>query len=137
MKTINLILGLMLTSTLILSAQSPEKAHPITKKSFTIQLNVQKNGTLKVVSFVSFEGEKRSAKIVHAGELAKKELKPGTVIEGTFRFNSFASEGGLGTTRIAKGKGKGYLKISNIIATEVNPMISKLAGVGDMAIRIL
>jgi len=136
MKTIAFVLSLVLLSNLSLSAQTDGKTHPITKESFKVKIKVQKKQSFDIISFVSSKGEKRSAKIIDPGELTELKLTPGTVIEGIFRFDTFASDGGLGTTRVAKGRGKGDLRVSNIIVTEVNPMVSKLAGVGDMAIRL-
>jgi hypothetical protein len=136
MKTIAILFSLFLMSSFTLSAQSKSQAHPITKETFKVKLKVEKNRSFSILAFVSSKGTKRKAKVTKPGELTRLKLKPGTIIEGTFQFSTFASDGGLGTTRIVKGEGKGDLKVSNIIVTEVDPMVSGLAGVGDMAVRL-
>jgi hypothetical protein len=136
MKTIAFVFGLLLFSSYTLLAQPGGKAHPITQETFKVKLKVEKNRAFSILSFVSSKGMKRKAKITRAGKLTHLKLKPGTIIEGTYRFSTFSSDGGLGGTRIVKGEGKGNLKVSNIIVTEVDPMVSGLAGVGDMAVRL-
>ena len=56
------------------------------------------------------------------------------VLEGSFRFSTFASDGGLGTTRVSKGLGRGDLKNAIIFVDDLD--LSELAGVGDMAVRL-
>lgn len=135
MKSFVSILGLSFLTSLSVAAQSGSKDHPITRESFKMKLRVEKDRSFRVLSFVSSKGVKRSAEIVRPGELTSLKLKPGMVLEGTYRFSTFASEGGLGTTRVAKGWGWGDMK-NAVIVTEVNPMVSRLAGVGDMAVRL-
>lgn len=135
MKTISLMIGLVLISSFSLFSQSAEKGLPITQKSFKVKLKVEKNRTFSFISFISSKGQKRKAKVTDPGKLSSLKLKPGTILEGTYQFSTFASEGGLGTTRIVRGEGKGSLT-NCVIVTEVNPMVSKLAGVGDLAVRL-
>ena len=136
MKTLALIFGLALLSGTTLSAQSTGKAHPITKETFKVKLKVSEKQTLQVLRFVSSKGKKRKAEITSPGDLPVKTLKPGTIIEGIFRFTTFATEGGLGTTRIYKGKGKGALQILIVDDDLDSAGVSALAGVGDMAVRL-
>jgi len=120
-----------------LSAQS-SKNHPLTKESFKVKLKVEKSN-VRVLSFVDSKGRKRRAEgFYESGDVIPfKALKAGSIVEGVFRFDSFASEGGLGTTRVAKGQGKGYLKILKIdFNGKLFPPSSKLAGVGDLAFRL-
>lgn len=135
MKTITLVFSLIFLTSFTLTAQSDGKSHPITKESFKVKLKVQKNRTIEVISFVSSKGQKISAKITSPGDIPRNILQPGSIIEGNFRFETFATEGGLGTTRRIKGIGSGEMT-SCIIVTEVDPMVTKLAGVGDMAFRL-
>ena len=137
MKTISLIFSLVLLCSFTLSAQkSAAKDHPITQESFIMKLKVQKNGTIQVLSFISSKRKKRSAKITNPGELAKLNLKAGTTIEGTYRFSTFASAGGLGSTRVVKGKGMGELNVSNFSASDDEIRTLKLEHVRGLALRL-
>ncbi len=135
MKTITLVFSLIFLTNFTLTAQSDGKSHPITKESFKVKLKVQKNRTIEVISFVSSKGQKISAKLTNPGGLSRYKLQPGCIVEGSFKFTTFASEGGLGTTRKFKGIGIGEMMGCSIV-TEVDPMVTKLAGVGDMAFRL-
>ncbi len=130
-----LILAAM-TLTMHAQAQSSDKKHPITRETFRVTLKIDKNQEVQLVRFASTEGEKRKATLLNWGDVPRKRLKPGTVIIGEFRFSTFASDGGLGGTRIWTGEGTGNLKVSKVIVTESLPMVTKLAGVGDMAFRL-
>ena len=135
MKFIALFIGLFLTTKVL--AQSATEMHPITKDSFKVSLVIVKNQTLKVLSFVSFKGEKIKAEIIRQGDLSTKEMRPGYQINGIFKFTSFASDGGLGTTRVLKGKGVGDLRDAILIVDDdIDSYTQKLAGVGDMAFRL-
>ncbi|MCB0693592.1 MAG: hypothetical protein KDC19_05080 [Saprospiraceae bacterium] len=134
MKSLVFILGLSLITSLSLCAQSDSKDHPITRETFKMKIRVEKDHSFRVLSFVSSKGVKRSAEIVRPGELSSLKLKPGMVLEGSFRFSTFASDGGLGTTRVAKGLGRGDLKNAIIFVDDLD--LSELAGVGDMAVRL-
>ena len=132
-----LLLAALLVMT-SLSAQSSSKNHPITKESFKVKLKVEKSN-VRVLSFVDSKGRKRRAEgFYESGDVIPfKALKAGTIVEGVFRFDSFASAGGLGSTRVAKGQGKGYLKVLKIdFNGKLFPPSNKLAGVGDMAFRL-
>jgi len=117
-------------------AQSSGQKHPITRETFRVTLKVDKNQDVQLVRFTSSKGEKRTATLLKWGDIPNKRLQPGTVIVGEFRFSTFASDGGLGTTRVWTGEGTGNLKVSKVIVTESLPMVTKLAGVGDMAFRL-
>lgn len=137
MRIIVLLAALLVMSNL--SAQSKEKNHPITKETFKVKLKIEKNKRVSVLSFVDSKGRNRKAEgFYESGDVIPLfQSKPGTIITGTFQFDSFASAGGLGTTRVVKGEGKGYLKITNILIIDDDlDSISKLAGVGDMAFRL-
>jgi hypothetical protein len=136
MKIFVLLLGFSLLANLSLSAQTGEKDHPITRETYKMKLRVEKDRSFRVLSFVSSKGVKRSAEIVRPGELSSLKLKPGMVLEGTFRFSTFSSDGGLGGTRVAKGWGWGDLKNAIILSDDPMVVVSKLAGVGDMAVRL-
>ena len=135
MKFIALFFGLFLTTVVL--AQPAAEMHPITKDSFKVSLVIDKNQTLKVLSFVSSKGERIKAQIIRQGDLSTKEMRPSHNINGIFQFTSFASDGGLGTTRVLRGKGVGDLRDAILIVDDnIDSYTQKLAGVGDMAFRL-
>lgn len=135
MKFIALFFGLFLTTVVL--AQPASEMHPITKDSFKVSLVIDKNQTLIVLSFVSSKGERIKAQIISQGDLSTKEMRPGHKINGIFQFTSFASDGGLGTTRVLRGKGVGDLRDAILIVDDdIDSYTQKLAGVGDMAFRL-
>ncbi|MEM6378061.1 MAG: hypothetical protein AAF705_07605, partial [Bacteroidota bacterium] len=95
------------------SAQSNKETQPITKVAFKMVYEVQKNNSLKVIIFQPIKGNKKvsKVKIIDSKSIPGYELKPGTKVTGTFNFSTFASDGGLGGTRIYRGKGTGIIMI--------------------------
>jgi len=134
MRLVTLLAALALTVTT--QAQSVEKKHPITLETFRVTFKIDKKQNVQLVRFATTGGDKLKATLLKWGDIPNKRLQPGTVIVGEFRFSSFASEGGLGTTRIWTGQGTGNLIVAKVIVTESLPMNRALAGVGDMAFRL-
>lgn len=114
MRVSLLTLSLFCLAFSTLNAQAGRKAHPITKDSYKMVFEVQKNKSLKILSFKSTKGKKYRAQITSPGDIPLFKLEPGSKVEGTYRFSSFASAGGLGSTRAYKGNGDGVLRILKI-----------------------
>jgi hypothetical protein len=134
MRILLILTTMLFTCTIY--AQSTGKKHPITRETFRVTLKIDDNQDVQLVRFATKKGEKQKAIMLSWGDVPNKRFQPGTVIIGEFRFSTFASDGGLGTTRVWTGKGKGNLTVSKVIVTESLPMVNKLAGVGDMAFRL-
>ncbi len=116
MKPMVTILSLLIACSVTLTAQSSNQN--ILQETFKIKIAVLENNNYEVLSFVASDNQPYHALVVNPGDLPSLLLSPGAVIDGYFRFESFASEGGLGTTRVYKGKGYGRLRIAKIRNTE-------------------
>lgn len=136
MKTTALSLSLFLLATLSLAAQSKSEHHPITQETFALTLEVGQNQSLQLLSFTSAKGKRLTAEITHPGDLSLKQLKAGMSIAGIFQFESFASEGGLGTTRTFPGRGKGELREIKIRGKGEREVKSSLKKVQGMVVRV-
>lgn len=112
MRTIVIILILAFGCTLSLTAQ---KEREMTKSKFTLELTYTRHKTFKVLSFTSAEGRSYKCELTETAALSELRLPAGAVLTGTFQFETFASEGGLGTTRVAHGKGKGKFNITGAV----------------------
>ena len=110
MRNTIFIIGLLLVTGFSLMAQT-EKSFDIKKETFKLKIKVVNATTFKVESFTSSWGQKIKAEVVNSKELANLKLKPGSTIEGSFRFWQFASAGGLGTTRFSSDGGLGGTRI--------------------------
>ncbi len=112
MKPIMTIFSFLLLSAATLTAQSSDQN--ILQETFRIRIAVQENNSYQVVLLVDSHNNSHNAAVIDPGELTSLSLNPGAVIDGYFRFETFASEGGLGTTRAYRGKGYGKLRIARI-----------------------
>jgi hypothetical protein len=115
MKTVLITATLFLTFVISLSAQQARPGRDLTKEEFNIKLSCTKGKTCKVLSFTSAEGVAYKPKIIDAGALNELNIPARAILSGTFRFESFASDGGLGGTRVQKGKGYGKLQLSDAV----------------------
>lgn len=138
MKVTNFLTALLLCMcSLTLSAQSTKDSHPITEESFELKIELTQKKSLKVVEFISAKGKKLTAQITSPGDVPLKTIAVGTIIVGEFRFNSFASDGGLGTTRAYKGKGVGVLKITKPKEASNGKNRMKLDAIKNLELKLL
>lgn len=135
MRIIVLLLSLLFFTT-GMQAQSTDRKHPITQETFQLKLRVEKNRTPSVLQFVSQKGERRNAQITSPGDIPALKLPPGTILEGEFRFESFASDGGLGGTRAYDVIGKGPMKINAVLNPKGERVRSNLKSVDGLVIRL-
>ena len=90
------------------------QAQTETGKDQTYQLTIEidKKGNPSLTSFHDPNGHKLKAEIQSAISIVNLGLQTATIVEGTLRVTSFASAGGLGSTR--NGDGQGILEIDKI-----------------------
>ncbi len=74
------------------------------------------------------------AQITSPGDIPLFKLEAGSKIEGNFRFSSFASAGGLGSTRTYKGNGDGILRILKISDAKGQKMKAERSSVQNIEI---
>ncbi|MEL7122515.1 MAG: hypothetical protein AAFO07_23925 [Bacteroidota bacterium] len=117
MKILKTIACLLLFFACSFSAigQSSTAEKAISKESFYLEIVVVNKTTFKITKLQNSKKKKVEGRFSNTSNLSRLNLAAGSVIEGIFRFDSFASEGGLGTTRVYSGKGKGTLNISKAV----------------------
>ncbi len=116
MKTIISILSVLVFFSLPGMAQSGKTSYDITKDQFNLNIKVGKNNSYKLQSIKSSKGKKIRAELYDLKDLASLKLKPGSEISGRFRFSKFATEGGLGTTRVNEFASAGGLGTTRVIS---------------------
>jgi len=136
MKNLILTLSIVCLTYSMVSAQSNRTQHPTTQKTYKMVFQVQKNQSLRLVSFADTKKGPVQAYFTSPGDVPGLKLPPGARVEGYFKFSSFASAGGLGSTRVYSGNGKGTLKILKMVDHKGNKISSRRSSVGNIALRL-
>ena len=132
LKKFSSLLVFMAITLLGMGQSSPKE---IKKETFQVKIEVLRTGSLKLSSMVNSKRKRIRAELYDTYHLSSLKLDKGSIILGQFRFESFASAGGLGTTRVMSGKGKGTLRFSKVtnakgIKIACPPLCKKSAKVG-------
>lgn len=105
----------------------------MTKEKFQLELQFVKGTSFKALSMTSKAGVVYEIEVKYQGKKPALRIQPGAILRGEFRFETFASEGGLGTTRGGGGKGVGTFKID----TAVDAKGIKLGGCPPVCERVI
>lgn len=120
LKTVSSLVILFLFA-LVANGQSAEARSNIKGERFYLKIIVVEDGQFSISNMIKTSGESMEMELIDSSDLSSLKLALGSVIEGTFSFESFSSDGGLGGTRVMKGKGT--LRFSKVVDTKGNSIV--------------